>query len=422
MRHRAGMAVIFAAAAFAFAPAVAEAARFCVQKPKCAKAGGTAQPTIQSALNAALANGPGRDRVELGPHTFTDGPFFAAAGNPVIVVGRGIGKTALTRIPTTSGVTILRLDDPASRIADLRVRINDGSTVEGLRTRGVAERVQVAGQSSDVGQTGVRLDEGGRLVRGRITLPPATGSYGVNLNGPGTVARASSVRANTGVIASSSTTGQPARAIRVRVIARETGINAIGGDVVVDQATVRMLGSANERGLFLFPLNGGNLTARHVTVVGGGGANGIGAGATLLALIGPCSTATLTLRNSILRGFSTDIERTVSGGGCSPGTPEANVDVAWSVYSPAKVVQSGDGELRRGKGNRNVNPRFRNQAKGDYRLRRRSPVIDRGQKGKPKAGESKVDIAGRKRVLDGDGNGKARRDIGAFERKALRRR
>jgi len=419
MRQRAAFAGIVALALAAIAPAAAGAARFCVQKPKCVKAGGTAQPTIQSALNAALANGPGRDRVELGPHTFTDGPFVAAAGNPVVVVGSGIGKTALTRIPTTSGVTILRLDDPASRIADLRVRINDGTTVEGIRTRGIAERVQVAGQSSDLGQTGVRLDEGGRLIRSRITLPPTTFSYGVNLNGPGTVARVSTVRANTGVIASSFG-GQPARATRLRVIARDTGINAIGGDVVVDQATVRMLGSANERGLFLYPSSAGSLTARHVTVVGSGGASGIGAGVTLFGLLGPCPTATLTLRNSILRRFSTDIGRMVVGGGCFPGSPEANVDVAWSVYAAAKVVESGNGEIRRGKGNRNVNPRFRSQAKGDYRLRRRSPLIDRGQKGKPKQGESKVDLAGRKRVLDGDGKGKARRDIGAFERKRKR--
>ena len=35
---------------------------------------------------------------------------------------------------------------------------------------------------------------------------------------------------------------------------------------------------------------------------------------------------------------------------------------------------------------------------------------------KPAAGESKVDLDGQKRVIDGDGDGTKRRDIGAFER------
>lgn len=421
MRLRVGIGAVAAAVALALAPAAAEAAKFCVQKPKCVKAGGTAQPTIQSALNAALANGPGRDRVEIGPHTFTDGPFFAATGNPVIVVGVGIGKTALTRIPTTPGVTILRLDDPASRIADLRVRINDGSTVEGIRTRGIAERVQVASQSSDTSQVGVRLDGSGRLVRGRVLMPaaPTSTSLGVNLNGSGAV-RVARLRAATGVLASPPGGGS-ARVVRARIVATKAGVNATSGNVVVDQATIRTTGISDPGALVVYPsLGNATLVARHVTAIGDGVTNSVGLYASGLAFV-TCPVARLVLRNSIVRGFETDIYRSASGGGCSPGEPEAFVDIGWSVYNPAKVDESGGGEILRRKGNRNVNPRFRNQGKGDFRLRRRSPLVDRGQPGRPKQGESKVDLAGRKRVLDGDGNGKARRDIGAFERPRKRR-
>jgi hypothetical protein len=60
-----------------------------------------------------------------------------------------------------------------------------------------------------------------------------------------------------------------------------------------------------------------------------------------------------------------------------------------------------------GPGNRSGNPRFVDGRHGDYRLRASSPAVDIG--GAPLVG-------GGPTPEDGDGNGSARRDAGAFER------
>lgn len=157
-----------------------------------------------------------------------------------------------------------------------------------------------------------------------------------------------------------------------------------------------------------------------MTAVGNGATNSNGGVAGATGIGGPCPHVELVLRNSILRGFDNDLVRTATSIGCS-GAASADTDVAFSVFDPGSLTESAAGAITTGRGNRNVNPRFANQAAGNFHLKASSPVIDRGQPGKPKPGESKVDLDGRKRVLDGDGNGKARRDIGAFERRAKRR-
>ena len=81
--------------------AVAQATTYCVSDPACVSAGGTSQPNLQAALNAASAS-PGADRVEIGAGTFhsagAGGFFYSSAipGNHVDVVGAGSTLTTLT--------------------------------------------------------------------------------------------------------------------------------------------------------------------------------------------------------------------------------------------------------------------------------------------------------------------------------------
>jgi hypothetical protein len=113
----------------------------------------------------------------------------------------------------------------------------------------------------------------------------------------------------------------------------------------------------------------GDVTARHVTVLGGARTPGGGA---------------LTLRSAIVDG------------GADP-----DVNATWSNVPLA------------GEGNVDSDPQF--VAAGDARLRAGSPMIDAGDPAPLAASEPAEDQAGYVRVVDGRGSGTARRDMGAHE-------
>jgi len=64
-------------------------------------------------------------------------------------------------------------------------------------------------------------------------------------------------------------------------------------------------------------------------------------------------------------------------------------------------------------GNVSVNPKFKDRAKQDYRLRATSPVIDAGTNSAPNL--PKKDFAGKPRIVDGNGDGQSVVDMGAYE-------
>ena len=64
-----------------------------------------------------------------------------------------------------------------------------------------------------------------------------------------------------------------------------------------------------------------------------------------------------------------------------------------------------------GPGNLSANPRFHNPASRDYRLQPRSPAVDAGTN----INAPKTDIRGLRRPVDGNGDGVAVTDMGAFE-------
>jgi len=399
-------------------PAVANADTFCVSNPACVGGGGTDQPTIQAALDAAEANGPAEDRIEVGPGSFV-GPFSADSTNDVELVGSGQGQTTLTL--AGGGVPVLALGDPAAGVSDLRVTVGDGAF--GIRTPGTVEEVTVdAAPANTVPVSGVVLDVGGTLRDSSIDLPH-TGrtniNFGISMNGDNTTVERVDVFAGRGIIGGFTGSGV---ARRVAIEAVE-GVFFLDGSLTLDQAKITASGgdfpiAVNVEAFGSPSGEGTSLTARHLTAV----SDGTGTGVRVSAFCSffdpePEDGASVAIHNSILREFATDLER-LGQADCPTAPPSdaaAEIAIDHSVYDPTKVSETGPGSVASGPGNLNVDPQFVNLGAGDLHLSPASPVIDRGEFGSPGPGESLVDLDGNPRVVDGDANGEPRRDMGAYE-------
>jgi hypothetical protein len=213
-----------------------------------------------------------------------------------------------------------------------------------------------------------------------------------------------------------SSAGVTAFVSRVSVKASWVGISTDWGNVQVDDALID-LGTAD--GAAGLQANNGNLSevpksinANHVTIVGGG------TGSLGVVAIASKSTAlqdsSVQLHNSIVSGPSIDLDVEATNDGNQGGPSTASITTSYSVWSTKNVVPGANGQavVNQGLGHLAVNPLFRNPSLGDYRLAAGSPVIDRGA---PGTGLPALDLARGARVLDGNGDGTAVRDMGAYE-------
>jgi hypothetical protein len=395
----------FVIMAMFIAPASGAAATFCVQNAACVSGGGTSAADLQAAFNAAAANGANVDRVEIGATTLHGGAR-AADDNPVTVVGSGENKTTVRDL--SPGADIITLGSPQSSISDLTIKMapTDGT---GLTSVGDVTRVAVTGSGKRFGE-GVILDQGATAQQLTISLSADSGVGVFIPRGPGATIEDSLIAANYPVEVDGATNvirrvAADARIIGVRVLedAATTTMDSILVRVVADAPAV----------LFDPPDAQGTTatsTVRHLTAVGTGVQPGVKVGAGCTS-----GTPSVILRNSILRGFAHSIVRT-GASGCAPD-PEvpASLDVAYTDFDPATIVQSGPGTLTQGAGNINADPLFVDPSADKFGLGPGSPAIDAGSPGGLAAGESTTDLAGRPRITDGDGDGTARRDLGALE-------
>jgi hypothetical protein len=399
-----GVAVLVAAA-----PA-ADAATICVQDPGCV---GEVQPTLAAAVTAAGDPGthPGRDRIQIGAGANIEGATVAD-GNQVDIVGAGPGLTTVRR-GTLPDPWALRIGDGASTVSDLAIEVPDTNDDTGLVLAGTARNVTVTKVGTGQFTLGVLLLRPNATFSGKVVMPTKD-CVGITMNGgPGVVGgivEDAEVTAGDGITA--------VRTIRrVRVTATRGISDDLGGHVMtVDDALVRLATTGFGVGLNV-SFKDGELLARNVTLIGNADPGSVGIRVAANSMSGP-NTMSAVISDAIVSGFATDIRRT----SFSPAgdAARATLSITHSDFDPAKVVSlnqgaAATGEVTQGAGNVNLEPQFRNPADGDFGLLFSSPLIDAGDPAPLAAGRPDTAVDGAPRVVDGNGDGSAIPDMGAFE-------
>ena len=411
----------FTVVIFGVAASPAKAFDWCVGEQREGCSGSVA--SVQDALWGAAGN-PGPDRVLIGHGDFVVPSGGLVYDSPNRVEIRGISGTE-TRLlqanETPSTENALRVSDSASGesvIADLGIVVGQKNpSGPGF----IDNAALMLGQNTLVEDVVVRAAPGVGRARG-LVLEGQTTVTGVDVDlgfGPnGTVALAAEDPGAVVTVEDSSLRGALAiEALRgAAATVRRVDTEASFECVAAFSATV----DAENVVCGLDPLTGANSYAFAAGVGGGGTANDmIVRNATVTGgderSYGAYSQANsagggdLTITDSILR-----VPNHTLGRHASDALP-ANLVAEHNDFDPDATVgdNSGPGTLTN-TGARTDDPRFLGDpALGELRLRHDSPLIDAGNPASV-AGAT-TDVNGDERVRDGNGDGAARVDLGAFE-------
>jgi hypothetical protein len=384
-------------------PAVAGAADYCVGQNL-----GCDDPHTVQYLDEALDladDAADADRVLLGAgtHIPSNGLSFEYLRDdgPVEIVGQGAGKTIITRPAGVLGA-VLRLEGgPGSSIHDVTVRVPEKATgtARALDTTGVARDIVVDEHPNQLQQRyGVALFGGGVLENSTVKLSGVANTTAVRLSDGGTVRR-STLSAQTGVYVYGD-----AAVERSRIAGTNTGVVAYKGDSTIAGSLIFF---GDFAGIVAGTVAGEGATVKGdgVTIVGKGLPDTVGAMASTMA--DTTASVNLTLTNAIIRGAS----RALTAGTLATATGHATIVTSYSDYDPSANSTKENGSIIESNVSNVGDAGFANAAAGDYHLLASSPLIDAGDP----ATQQGLDLEGNPLVTDGNHDGTARRDMGAFE-------
>ena len=356
-----------------------------------------------TALNLA-DDAPDADRILLGAWTYvapTTGGFdYSKSGAPVEIVGSGAGQTILAA--PNGAFSVLRLFGSAGNsVHDLRVRLPENASPDaiGLSTDGAARRIDVvdAPQQLEYKRQAVHLENGGVLEDSSVMLSGQPQTTGAWIDVGGGAVRRSTIAAYTGV-----TSAHGATVERSLIVTSGAALAAGGGLTTIDNSAIRLglggfgiIASAQ-------PGESATINADGVTIVGPGRYSSRAAAATTMG--SPADNAHVNLTNSIIRGGRLATYAMGSG--------QASVAVSYSDLSPEDDERIGaNASITRANVSDVGDAGFADLTLGDYHLLPSSPLIDAGDP----ATAAGSDMDGKPRIVDGNGDGTARRDMGAFE-------
>jgi hypothetical protein len=371
-------------------PPTAGADSFCVVPASgCAHS----EPSVAAALTAASSGSS--NTIRLGAATYSEDNLKYEGPGALAIEGAGPGATTIQRASTGNDTAVLTLNSAARvDLSGVGLHESGGTGLEGLNAAGpggtlsdIAVDVAAGAENS----AGVDLQGSGwSLVGSTIDLPKDDCVY----------VSASEVSLSQDTLRSCNTAVNAQfgsfTAQRLEISGVRIGVDLGDGQGRLEDSLVTGATEGIEVALSAV----GTLVAKQDTLIGKGVGEG-GEGAVCFNHTTSSPGGGLRLEDSIVRGFAHSL---VSD--ALPGKPCAIV-AAYDDYDEGTAERVGEGTIA-SEHQVNVDPRFVDEAAGNYRLSASSPVLNFDAR--PLEGiESPTDLDGAPRISGGA------RDLGAYE-------
>src|SRR4051794_13453785 len=389
---------------FALSAAPASAVDFCVAPDTTC--GGVKVGDLQTALNWAAVS-TNADRIFLGDATYTaptTGFGYDLPTGPVELIGDSPGYTILTG-PASDDHNVLTLIGAAGTSAhDLKVLIPDNVAANaiGVRTNGVLDNLDVlAGSIQPNEHEGVQLEGGGTLENSLVGLSRNNDNTAVAYSSGNNVVRNSVILGYVGIDAEDSGTIE-----RVQIQAATAGIVSHRGTQTIASSMIEV-GAPGAYGIYgggaasqgaAMKIDGVDVVATNQGAIAGIEASNTGAAGT---------NVSFGVDNSVIRGYPHAVESLSA----AVGSGKVKLAVNYSDYDGSGNVSQGPNATLTENHVSNVGDAGVWGPDGWGDLLPTSPLVDSGDPAEPQG----FDLAGLPLVADGNGDGIARRDIGAIE-------